>query len=106
VTTLDGLADVDGATTADPGTVLVKGSDDVWRPGQVALGGARHFHFTQISASEVWQVTHGLGFCPSGILIHDSYNDIVEPTDIIHVNIDRTDLFFTGRPMSGYCDVS
>lgn len=29
---LDQLTDVDGATDADTGTVLVKGSDGIWRP--------------------------------------------------------------------------
>jgi hypothetical protein len=104
---LDGLSDVDGAAGANPGNVLVKDSDGVWRPEPGgSLSGGVSYHHNQLSADEVWTILHSLGFFPGGITAYDSINDIIEPADIIHVDTDTTVLLFTGRPMSGYADLS
>lgn len=107
VGSLDGLSDVDGAAAAPAGDVLVKDPDGVWRPSVMSgvSGGASYRH-AQLSADEVWHVHHTLGFFPGGITAYDSINDIIEPAAIVHVDEDNTDLFFTGRPMSGYVDLS
>lgn len=107
VGSLDGLSDVDGASASNPGEVLVKGSDGIWRPepGGSLSGGVSYRHI-QLSADEIWTVPHNLGFYPGGLTAYDSAGDIIEPADIIHIDVNNTTLLFTGRPMSGKVDVS
>jgi hypothetical protein len=107
---LDSLADVEGAADGVVGDVLIKDLDGQWRPEVPPSGGGggggSGYHHDQLLASEIWTVPHGLGFNPSGIVVHDSIGDIVEPADVIYVNANVLRLLFTGRPMSGTADLS
>lgn len=106
---LDSLADVEGAADGVVGDVLAKDLDGQWRP-EVSHsgggGGGTGYHHDQLAADEVWTISHGLGFNPSGIVAHDSIGDIIEPADVIYVNVNVLRLLFTGRPMSGVADLS
>jgi hypothetical protein len=106
---LDSLGDVEGAVDGVVGDVLAKDLDGVWRPEIVhggGGGGGSSRHHDQLSADEIWTVQHDLGFNPSGIVVHDSIGDIVEPADVIYVNANVLQLLFTNRPMSGTADLS
>lgn len=107
---LDSLADVDDAASGAIGDFLAKDTDGQWRPVPPPSGGGGDggtgYHHDQLVASDVWTITHGLGFHPSGIVAHDSIGDIIEPADIVHVSLNVLRLLFTGRPTSGIADMS
>lgn len=92
-------------TAALPATtiVVVPVAGPPGAPGASANAGYSH---TQLTADEVWHVPHGLGFYPAGIVVRDSVGDICEPADIVYVDLDHTDLLFTGRAMSGTVKLS
>ena len=62
---LDELTDVDGATAATVGAVLVKQSDGTWRPAVIA--GAGPFVHTQAAPQSVTPVEHGRGYRPASV---------------------------------------
>lgn len=68
-------------------------------------GGAQSYSHAQITADELWEISHGLGYRPAGILAKDSIGDIVEPADITYPDLDTIQLLF-GRLISGTAEVS
>lgn len=105
-TSLDELRDVAGAAAGAVGQVLAKTPSGQWRPATPGAGGGPPGHaHTQSAPIALWQITHGLGFRPAGIVITDTLGGLVEPDRITWPTDQIIELHF-GAPVAGAAQLS
>jgi hypothetical protein len=90
--------------------VLAKDGTDTWYGTTPSTGGgastiALSYHHVQAVASNIWTISHNLGFIPSGIVVQDGAGNDVIGGDVTHVNVNQSRITFLS-PISGTADVS
>lgn len=112
---------VPAGDTLDPGIVIATAADGggpilLWRDGTVwkaaqnagGAGGGTDvdaYTHTQAVATTVWNISHNLGFNPSGVIVQDGTGADIEYDDITFVDVNNLTLSFL-VPQAGTAHVS
>lgn len=73
-----------GASNGDP--LLVAGNN--------SINGGKSYNHIQAIPSTVWNIIHGLGYNPAGIIVLDSSGRQIIGPDVNYININSLDLTF------------
>lgn len=100
------LRDMPEVWAAGEGTFLMAVDADgaVTLLQSAQLSGTGYLH-TQLAAATTWDIAHGLGYNPAGIVIHDSAGDLTEQADVIYLDPNTLRLAFASA-ISGTAELS